>query len=380
MIEFKGECGHTIRAKDDDAGKVVRCSYCGREAQVPEEEDELDFLLTEVERTGDFDPPRTKRRAKPRPVGVPPPPIRSRREFNPFSVALKMCYAALIITVLIVVGKGVYKQVVVGPSPSGKEAAVKPSQDAGAAPAPAPGVRDTPARGLLATRLNLNQNGIYVASVPRGAEVYVRDAGRTSSNPLWKEHSYRCQAGEAGAALEMGAGNYDVAVTLQLTDPGLRNLPGYTELREAIEDPTDKNPADEKLARYFIPHGQKSVSLGTLSDQSRIIVMHYNVDVDQKSWTPCTALFLPAETPLSDLMNYLPKGAAFGFDEDTVRGELSIKKVPGEEQKFIVDALHQVGMIPYRKDARSPYQLFFIRLVEGTVSSRPVPEPKKKSG
>ena len=38
MIEFKAECGHTIRAKDEDVGKVVRCAYCGREAQVPEDE------------------------------------------------------------------------------------------------------------------------------------------------------------------------------------------------------------------------------------------------------------------------------------------------------------------------------------------------------
>ena len=95
MIEFKGECGHTIRAKDDDAGKVVRCSYCGKEAQVPEEEDELDFLLTEVERTGDFDPPKSRRRAKPRPSAAAGPPIRPKSDFNPFGVALKMCYAAL---------------------------------------------------------------------------------------------------------------------------------------------------------------------------------------------------------------------------------------------------------------------------------------------
>ena len=58
MIEFKAECGHTVRAKDEDAGKVVRCSYCGREAPVPskgEDRDELEYLFSEVEKTGVYE-------------------------------------------------------------------------------------------------------------------------------------------------------------------------------------------------------------------------------------------------------------------------------------------------------------------------------------
>jgi translation initiation factor IF-2 len=35
MIEFKAECGHTVRAKNEDAGQAVRCSYCGKAAKVP---------------------------------------------------------------------------------------------------------------------------------------------------------------------------------------------------------------------------------------------------------------------------------------------------------------------------------------------------------
>ena len=380
MIEFKGECGHTIRAKDDDAGKVVRCSYCGKEAQVPEEEDELDFLLTEVERTGDFDPPKSRRRTKPRPSPAAGPPIRPKSDFNPFSVALKMCYAALIVTVLIVVGKGVYKRVVVDASPKAHESGplgpVKPGAGAAEPQAPA---GDTE-RGLLTTRLNLNESGIYVTSVPVGAEVYVRDAKNAGDTNILKDQNirHRCRAGEP---VQLGAGTYEVGVSLQFTDPGLMSLPGYGELREAIEFKTDES-AGEKLEKYFIHHGQQRVDLGTLADQSRVIVMYYNVEVDRNSWTPCTALFLPARSPLSELMTYLPKNKSFGFDVEAVRGELSFYKVPVEDQTFILDTLARIGMVPYRRDptdAKAPYQVFWIRLVDGKVSTRLL-NPKNKSG
>jgi len=63
MIVFKAECGHTVRAKDEDAGGVVRCSYCGRNAKVPETDDtSLDLLLGEIEQTGTPVEERKRRR------------------------------------------------------------------------------------------------------------------------------------------------------------------------------------------------------------------------------------------------------------------------------------------------------------------------------
>ena len=110
--------------------------------------------------------------------------------------------------------------------------------------------------------------------------------------------------------------------------------------------------------------------------------MHYDLKVDRNSWTPCTALFLPGQAPLSELMTYLPKAKSFGFDEAAVRGELSFYKVPVEDQTFILDALSRIGTVPYRRDPRdskTPYQIFWIRLVDGKVSTRLL-ETRKKSG
>ncbi len=65
MIEFKADCGHTVRARDEDGGGVVRCSYCGKPAPVPENNaDDLDFLFTDVEQDGTDGKPGKKRRGR----------------------------------------------------------------------------------------------------------------------------------------------------------------------------------------------------------------------------------------------------------------------------------------------------------------------------
>ena len=102
MIEFKAECGHTVRARDEDAGGVVRCSYCGKPANVPEETgDELDFLFNDIDQPDELPRSRRKRgRKKARTKRA-----RAPGAFNPFAVVLKLCYAALLIAIVIFVGR-----------------------------------------------------------------------------------------------------------------------------------------------------------------------------------------------------------------------------------------------------------------------------------
>ena len=95
MIEFKAECGHTVRAKDEDAGGVVRCSYCGRRAAVPESrEDTLEFLFKDAESaSGPPAPPISKRTRK----RLFARRAEKRKKADPFAIVLRMCYAALLI-------------------------------------------------------------------------------------------------------------------------------------------------------------------------------------------------------------------------------------------------------------------------------------------
>ena len=104
MIEFKAECGHTVRARDEDAGSVVRCSYCGRPANVPDEAgDELDFLFNDVEQPAEESGRR--KRGKRIPGGGVFAKKRGKGEFNPFPIVLRLCYAALLIIIVIFVGR-----------------------------------------------------------------------------------------------------------------------------------------------------------------------------------------------------------------------------------------------------------------------------------
>ena len=102
MIEFKADCGHTVRAKDENAGGVVRCSYCGKETQVPESGgDELDFLFRDLEQGEEVS---RKARRKRRKAGGPPTSGGARRRpFDPFAVVLRLCYAAGLIVIVIVI-------------------------------------------------------------------------------------------------------------------------------------------------------------------------------------------------------------------------------------------------------------------------------------
>ena len=101
MIEFKAECGHTVRARDEDGGGVVRCSYCGKPANVPEGGgDDLDFLFNDVEQDAN-EPKRAKRRGKSKRAAKR---MGAQGEFNPFAVVLRLCYVALLIIIVLVVG------------------------------------------------------------------------------------------------------------------------------------------------------------------------------------------------------------------------------------------------------------------------------------
>ena len=82
MIEFPAACGHTVRARNEDAGKKIHCAYCGRKTTVPAAGD-LGSVLAETLEESRARPP------------VPPPP----RKFNLAPLRI-MWTAAFVVLVL----------------------------------------------------------------------------------------------------------------------------------------------------------------------------------------------------------------------------------------------------------------------------------------
>jgi hypothetical protein len=376
MIEFKGECGHTIRAKDEDAGKVVRCSYCGHEAPVPDErEDHLDFLLNEVERTGEFKATRGKRSAKAKSGEAGATPGR-RSEFNPFAVALKMCYAAIIITVLIVAGRFAYRQLgSADRRPAPTKPAPKAPSSGGAVAMPEGGGT---ARGLLRPELPSNAMGILINAVPmgaQGAQVYVRRQsapaapGAPADGSILQKPDQRAYAGVKIENLP-GPGTYEVAVALPVLHPHLTALPDYLKQWREYEDasPTKENRL-KLFTDYFLPDRCKRVSVEALPDHSQVIVRYYEMQVYERSWTVETALFLPRRAKLSELVKFLPPETLFGFDPAPVKAVLASYEVDVPDQTYILDALARVGMIPYYVEKKNSYRLFFLGVADGAVST-----------
>jgi len=367
MIEFKAECGHTVRAKDEDAGKVVRCSYCGRETQVPEKHpgsEDLEFLFSEVEKTGVYESPADRRRVqrmKGKPSARPPGPVLGDARVTPYSIVLKLCYVCVLMVLLIIIGKMVYHQVT--------QVRTKPAIADPHPPAPGDPGSGEERLGLLRPRLSPGGAGLYVRSVPDGAEIYVtrKGAGRSGSMLGFKPEDVRCvlSSGETTDRVTVGE-EYDVYVVLRINDPELMKLPGYSALRWDYEQTRNDGLFDE----YFLPDGSSQVMTDVMPNRPLVVIRKYECKIFDRTWTPVIALFLP-ELPLSELVRYLPQETSFGFREDEIRAELEYYGIEATDRKYMVDILRRIGMVPYRSASTGLYRIFSINLTDGSIYQRP---------
>ncbi|MBN1512769.1 MAG: hypothetical protein JXB13_12205 [Phycisphaerae bacterium] len=367
MIEFKAECGHTVRAKDEDAGKVVRCSYCGRETQVPEKNpgsEDLEFLFSEVEKTGVYESPKDRRRVQRmkgnRPSGRTDPLLVDVRT-SPYSIVLKLCYVCVVMVLLIVIGKMVYHQVTQAKT---SQTVVEPHPAGGGET----GGRDDRV-GLLRPRPSAGKAGLYVRSVPDGAEIYVTRKGASRSGSVlgFKPEDIRCilSSGEITDKVTVGE-EYDVYVALRINDPELMKQPGYPALRRDYEETRKDSLFDE----YFLPDGSSEVLTDVMPNRPMVVIRKYECKVFDRTWTPVIALFVP-ELPLPELVRYLPRETAVGFNEDQVKAELEYYGIEATDRKYMIDILHRIGMVPHRNASTGLYRIFSINLVDGSIYTRP---------
>lgn len=366
MIEFKGECGHTIRARDEDSGKIVRCSYCGKEALVTRQaQDDLDVLFDQVEQTGSYDAQATK-------VGQKFHKVKKRQEkrlaagkpaaaFDPFDIAMKMTYVAVVIIVAFVGMKyvpGLYQSLTGGTSEPPVNEVV---DNTPVNRKPVAALR----RGLLTESLSAKQEGVYVSSVPPGAGIY--HLPKTSVTGSILEDPMANKNARTNRALRLNPGKHTIAVAIRINDAELMDLLGYKDLRRKIEDGVPG--IEQEIRRYFVPDGSVATRIEKLRGTLHLVRV-FECEVDSQTWESTTALFLPRDLGPKETMEYLPSKKRFGFDDAQVQSELKFYDVTGADMTYVEDALERIGAFSYRNPENGGYRLFRIDPASGAVISR----------
>ncbi len=380
MIEFRAECGHTVRADDDAAGGVVRCSYCGTQVEVPDgEARSLDYLFRDVEQPSDEPKKRKRKRRKPKRKSASGGG--AAQGIDLVAIIMRMCYAAFLLSVVIFVGDRYVM-------PHFRESEVPPERvDAGAVTDPdhelpvrriAPGVPSTPRLGLVTRQ---NAIGLYVSSTPPSAVAYCLDESRAPDTGRIHDIKGSAKVLANGTSLSVADGTYVVEVVLPWNDPNLNDsaLPyfsRYREFRRAIEYASDEKRRD-LLEEYFVPDGAAEVFIDQTPDQIYIVRRFAGIRVRDGRSHGVRALFLPkvaderggAFSIQSLVEHYLPKEKVYWFNRAHVQSELDYYGVPLTDREAILEALAIVGTAPYvTRDGRT--RLFSIGINDGAFSAR----------
>lgn len=379
MIEFKAECGHAVRARDEDAGGTVRCSYCGRNATVPIQGDrDLDYLFAEVEQSPEED--EKARRKRMRAERVAAQKKKAPREFRPFAIILRLCYAAALIMIVVTVArwfimpmfdpqKAAQRFVGADTSPLRATTPVTPSPTT-AAPA---------ARPRMLGLVKEGRAGLYISSTPPGASVYVLDQSRAPASGRISQSPGVVQGRAPTDLKNLSDNDYVVEVAFpwndpSLSDPGLPNYKNYTEFRRKIEAASSEQ-RKQLIEQYFVPDDAKAAFVDQTPDQIFIVRQYRGVRV-QAGQASVRALFLPRmggssprEFRIEPLISgYVPIGKNYEYDEKYVRSELFYFGVPETEQSTVLDLLSRIGVAPYVTADRK-VRLFKIGVVDGQISA-----------
>ena len=377
MIEFKAECGHTVRARDEDAGGVIRCSYCGRNAKVPDNLDsDLDFLFRDLDQSAQ--PVAEQRRGgwfrkRGKPLSRKG---RTRGAFDPFALVLKLCYAALLIVIVVVVArKWVFPLVQGEGSVPWVNARGKEALPAERRTDPATQPR-SPRFGLIRKQ---KPKGLYVASTPSGAMAYYVEESKAPPRGRIIEVAGVQQLRTDGECPRVPDGTYVVEIAFPWNDPRLNHYPEYWNFRRSVEHASDQQRR-KLLEEYLVPDEAIDAFIAQTEEQI-YLVRQYRATVRRGRFIGVQSLFLPkilkGEGPSFSIEllvnNHLPTKRAYEFDENHVRDELAYYGVPESDRRFVVEALARVGVIPYvTPDGRT--RLFKIGMDGGIFATKIIRE------
>lgn len=381
MIEFKAKCGHTVYARNEDAGRNVRCSYCGRDASVPGFiSADLDNLLSGLEETGEEDQEfnrqqRRENRRRKRKLRK-----RSTVRFDPFALVIKLCYISMLIAIVYVITDKFIFTKFKDPAPEQYASQNVDHQN--------PSVQnESSQRRNSATRHHAglqhvhNTRGLYVVSTPSGASVHVIEQFKAldSGRIAYMEGASKFHPDESQKRLLDGT--YAVEVAFRWNDPRLCNpgMPDYEKFlafrREIMAASTAQR--HQLLEEYFIPDEATDFFVDETSDQIYFVRQYRDVVVRGTRSAGVRALFLPRTKAYDQsdfsiellLKDYLLVRRSYGFDESSVLYELAFFDVKSVDRKFVIEALSRIGIIPYVTPSGDT-RLFKIGIHNGEFASQ----------
>jgi hypothetical protein len=347
MIEFRAECGHTIRARSEDAGKMVNCAYCGKKALVPSDEaDPMDSLLADTLDESLEEPQDLADRARPWSEGLGAAPLR---------IAWTAMFVVLVASVLVLTVRWVYREVTkkeqtpgtadtfvtrepVSPQPS--PTLMVPDQEEPSQKEPASLSPQVPQRNLLAD-LDPDGGGVCVFSVPPGLEVYVDKLPVRDEASLGMDSFKGRTTTEKGLVVDLEPGRYRISVVAKIRNPDLMDYTDYpSKVRQVIARTGDEESAADAADAYFIVDGGDGWRVEKLRGQYHLI-RFYEIELG-KEWRPIYSLFVP-DVACAELLNYVGGGPRFVFDRRLAEQELRFWNIPQEDFSKVMSVLSRIG-------------------------------------
>lgn len=393
MIEFQADCGHTIQAPDQAAGKIVKCAYCGREVEAPQREDQdPDILFQEVNLQELADGEKTMagaagirmiqgRQKKAKSAPAKEEILQTGNRI--LRISLMAVFGVICVGVLALVTKSVLNltrgpagvarqesQIATGTQPvpdsprnNLRETSPLDQTTSTAAGAPAPKrVTSTPG-GRINHSFAPGSQGIFVEAFNKAARVYVR--ARTSPDDSTFGADDSDFLGTGTTKIPLSPGRYRVAVTLDISDPLLAELPGYDDVRAGLEFGNDVLAAEQFFARDT---STELVLIDEIEVQDRL-ARYYDVDVEPGVWALVSSLYLPGGDSIGAVLAHLPTMALYHFDQEAIRQEMSASGVPAGEFSFVLDMLTRAGQVAYPVSDTN-YRVFEIDVRDGSFRTR----------
>jgi len=392
MIEFKADCGHIIQAPDRDAGKIVKCAYCGREIEAPTPTEKPDILFHEVdlnelakgEEVSGGSGGMTIQGQQQEGRSAPSPVELAQTGNKILRYTLLVAFGAICITVLVLVTQSVFnisrspsdsaqgkRSTAMGtqPVPESERQAKVPARPAERSPeserAPVEKQpRSAPPRGRRNFVFDEASQGIFVEAFNKNVRIYVRYADSDNDETLGADESEF--HGTGATQLSVPVGRFRIAVTLDTADSNLSQLGGFDELRDQLEIESDASSARDFFARDISVETSYIDQIGV---EPRL-VRYYEVDVRPGQWTLITNLFVPRGS-ISTTVTRLPDVDLYEFDTEATRRELSSLSAAVEDTSVVLEMLARAGQVVYPGPG-GKHTVFEIDVRDGSLLSWPL--------